>query len=1131
MTDDINIDIINKNMMNFNEDDIKFYENIIFKYGPSNHNNLSIKNIEEKENIILPQCIKNFLLEEIKRPISALDFKSLYPSIIQNNNLSTETLIKVKNIDKYKNIKLNYEKYDDNEIYSIDHMGNEMGVFPTILNDLGKKRAKIKSKMKNINEILENRNINLSRDEIKEYKYKYSCYDSDQLALKKIMNTFYGEAGNSISSLYMSEIASTVTYVGRKYLMLVKDFLEKKKYKVYYGDSVTGDTPVILFNINTNNIFVEKIKNIVKEKIKWKFDINTQKYTSNINNLKCWSYNGWTNINYIVKHTTKKKIYKISTKMGIVKVTEDHSLLNEYMTPIKINNCKIGITKLLHSYPNYNTCKNTYNNNNNIYNIDRYAYLWGFAIRYSCQNKYNIYFYHSDAKILNHVRNKIYIVANIKNSELEIKKYESKYKMYSKQRIYCSAKLKQIFTNIKKNEIPNEILNANYNSKVRFLLGFLGNYEHVNIDIKKILQNKKFYFRNIYFASQFCTLLYLTDINFNIDLINNLEYQIIINNDKKNLWTVNSIKEIKYKNPVTVYDLGTKSGCFTAGVGCICVHNTDSLYVSPPDYIFDKIDKLYYSNKINKNKYWNDMINLSIQNILKEQIEVNNYLEKISRYKFLRMEYEETLYPALFIAKKKYFGREHKKVAQLDKIDFFKRGLDSEKRGSSLFVKKMMRYIIFELLDINNKLNLHDIAFNKIRDFYKSKIKFEIKDFGKTFRYKNDVKNIQYNTFASKLKQEKGVYLKNGERYSFVIIKKCPYTYSPSGCKIQLNIADRMELINNDIFIEDIDFDYYVEKLINQIGKFILYKKEFQIYDDIDYQKKESQMIKKAIKYINNEIGSHYTKYDNNEGKMKKYIFKYVKKEFKNIVTNLFSHSIIIQNILTTKISERKDFEFHFLSKIQNKSNNICKKFGHYYVRKLYPSFDSLSKKEKNKLIIFLQRKTYINKYIPKNQLLEFKSKCYFTVNKRKLDDIYRNIFIDLKILYINMHKIINEKSIQIYKKINCQSYLNNNGYLINNDLSIDYLLKNMLHDDIINEIKNINFEKLICTEVKKCKHNLKYEEMINNYFYLYKNNSQIMSFIEYLKNYSSTSIKEPKKNILKNTMNNIKKNMMDDEY
>ena len=67
--------------------------------------------------------------------------------------------------------------------------------------------------------------------------------------------------------------------------------------------------------------------------------------------LKVWSNDKWTTIKRVIRHKTNKKIFKVNTHCGVVDVTEDHSLLNSNKEIIKAEECKVGETELLQSYP------------------------------------------------------------------------------------------------------------------------------------------------------------------------------------------------------------------------------------------------------------------------------------------------------------------------------------------------------------------------------------------------------------------------------------------------------------------------------------------------------------------------------------------------------------------------------------------------------------------------------------------------------------------------------------------------------------------------------------------------------------------------------------------------------------
>lgn len=127
------------------------------------------------------------------------------------------------------------------------------------------------------------------------------------------------------------------------------------KIKIVYGDSVTGDTPLLLKKDGL--IYIETIQSIFNEKEKVEYPgfklfdktIRLEKEYS-LSDYKIWSDIGWVDIRKVIRHKCEKKIYRVLTHTGCIDVTEDHSLITENKEPIKPGDLKIG-DSLLHSFP------------------------------------------------------------------------------------------------------------------------------------------------------------------------------------------------------------------------------------------------------------------------------------------------------------------------------------------------------------------------------------------------------------------------------------------------------------------------------------------------------------------------------------------------------------------------------------------------------------------------------------------------------------------------------------------------------------------------------------------------------------------------------------------------------------
>ena len=69
-------------------------------------------------------------------------------------------------------------------------------------------------------------------------EYSSICFDHDYLDSKqRAMNTFYGEAGNSKSPIFLRELAGGTTSAGKFSLNPVAEFVTKKRFGIKYGDT------------------------------------------------------------------------------------------------------------------------------------------------------------------------------------------------------------------------------------------------------------------------------------------------------------------------------------------------------------------------------------------------------------------------------------------------------------------------------------------------------------------------------------------------------------------------------------------------------------------------------------------------------------------------------------------------------------------------------------------------------------------------------------------------------------------------------------------------------------------------------------------------------------------------------
>jgi DNA polymerase elongation subunit (family B) len=284
---------------------------------------------------------------------------SLYPSIIISHNIDFTTLVPddSKIEDEHCRV-IEWEEHinckcpnttvskDKNDVrcknYRYKWLKNIPGVLPTIIRNLLEARKKVRKQMK----------------EMDSKSLEYDILNKRQLAYKVSSNSMYGALSTKKGYLPFLPAGMCVTAVGRQSIEKVSHVIQHEHNgHVVYGDSVLGNTPILLRNSITKEILIQPIETLVHT-LDWKpyrgfklFDscirYNKEYGTSH---YEVWSDKGWSPIRKVIRHKTHKQIYKVRTRSGLVYVTEDHSLLNEKGQKLKPREAKIG-TPLLHVWP------------------------------------------------------------------------------------------------------------------------------------------------------------------------------------------------------------------------------------------------------------------------------------------------------------------------------------------------------------------------------------------------------------------------------------------------------------------------------------------------------------------------------------------------------------------------------------------------------------------------------------------------------------------------------------------------------------------------------------------------------------------------------------------------------------
>ncbi|GBB93123.1 hypothetical protein RclHR1_21130001 [Rhizophagus clarus] len=113
--------------------------------------------------------------------------------------------------------------------------------------------------------------------------------------------------------------------------------------------------------------------------------------------------------------------------------------------------------------------------------------------------------------------------------------------------------------------------------------------------------------------------------------------------------------------------------CLDAGQNAIKVYMNSFYGTAGDKKCFQECDELYdYGNGIPKEEYWSRMVKISMKEIKKLHDDVNDFLKADNGSLYLKMAYEEVLFPVVFIGKKKYYGIPYESKPNFNKKPFIR---------------------------------------------------------------------------------------------------------------------------------------------------------------------------------------------------------------------------------------------------------------------------------------------------------------------------------------------------------------------------------------------------------------------------------------------------------------------------
>ena len=263
------------------------------------------------------------------------DFSSLYPTTIIAYNIDYSTLVVDGSLPDAACHVIEWEDHigceHDTDKEKKDRMvckkyrfrfrKEPMGVIPSLLQALLSQRSETKKRIKSLTE---------DEETLK------TVLDKRQLAYKVSANSMYGAMGVKKGYLPFMPGAMSTTAMGRMSIQKAAEYVKKKHQgQLIYGDSVAPDTPLCVRRGDW--VQVVSIEDFFHRFACWPYPqfregdstLFQKEQALPPPEFEILGGDGWTGIQRVIRHKTRKTMYRIQTSSGMVEVTEDHSLVLE----------------------------------------------------------------------------------------------------------------------------------------------------------------------------------------------------------------------------------------------------------------------------------------------------------------------------------------------------------------------------------------------------------------------------------------------------------------------------------------------------------------------------------------------------------------------------------------------------------------------------------------------------------------------------------------------------------------------------------------------------------------------------------------------------------------------------------
>ena len=360
------------------------------------------------------------------------------------------------------------------------------------------------------------------------------------------MNSVYGYVGATKGMLPCVPIAASVTATGRRMIEQTSQLAQSlvPGSRIVYGDSVAAYTPLIVrYHGSIRVTPIERLSD------SWTLCTDSSKEYCSTPGLEVWSDCGWTVVHRVIRHKAGKPMVRVLTHSGMVDVTTDHSLLRLDGSAVTPREVEIGDLLMHADFPDIPRAPDA------ITCVDRARVMGFFCGDGSC-DLFMCKLSNPDRGLLERYKT----LCERAFPDTTFTMCNTKTSLAASEGTFADVCMTLYSPNLRDKVVPPSILGASEDIRRAFWTGMYDSHgKHID--------------HTSHMSAATIAML---------DASLRTKTHTHTGTGHKTRWQSYALKDIQdlpFDPDAYVYDLTTANNHFSAGIGTLVVHNTDSVMV------------------------------------------------------------------------------------------------------------------------------------------------------------------------------------------------------------------------------------------------------------------------------------------------------------------------------------------------------------------------------------------------------------------------------------------------------------------------------------------------------------------------------------------------------------------------